>query len=224
MAPLSVALSKISWTEVLALIAAISGIGAFIIAWRDSQRNKRIIVRLSKLISSYTEDGKGPVYTMEVCFKNLGIEMQDISLCLGFRGPKGEGWFNVTIPASPESNTAVGSFMRGSVAKFVVTTRDKNVIDYLVALRDIKEQGPRLGLLTCSFLAAEFPLCSRFDWLKAKWNNLSYRLSFMRRMADGSDGHGVYKRYQLPYFLIPSQKLQFFISGLAKQEEKGQSK
>jgi hypothetical protein len=109
-------LASINW----GFVAAIVALGAFAIARRDSKRNSRIMVKITDFRTYFGGYERDPQPCMEVFLENRGVPMQQITLRLGFVGPKGSGTFSVPLDVSGPSATAAGSFLRGSIAKFVL--------------------------------------------------------------------------------------------------------
>ena len=203
-------------TENLALIAAIAALGAWWVSWRESHRNNRVIVKLKRFSSSLTQDRAGTSYELEFWIVNRGIQLQNISMSLWFHGPGGSGNVSIPIPLSEYSKGVSSTFLRGTTASFLLSTSDKKTSDFLSMLRDIKEQRPVINLYNNLFSACSFPIYSRWDQLKKLWNRLSLKFRFERRVDEGCNGKGVFKSYQLPYFEIRSEQLQFFLNGISQ--------
>jgi len=204
-------------TENLALIAVIAALGAWWVSWRESRRNNRVILKLKKFSSALHEDLSGLSYKLEAWIVNRGIQLQNISMSLCFNGPGGSGTCSITIPLSESSKSVYSTFLRGTTAKFLLSPSDKKIFHFFSMISDIKKQRPVINLYNSSFLAYSFSIYSRWDWIKKLWNRLSFKFSFKRRMAEGLNGKGVFKYYQLPYFEIRSEKLQFFLDGLSQR-------
>jgi hypothetical protein len=98
----------------------------------------------------------------------------------------------------------------------VLSSADRDVCRLASILQDFGEQRPTINVYSSHFRACFFPVYSRWDALKKVWNTLSFRLSFKRRIGEGQHGKGVFKIYELPHFLIRSEKLRFFLDGVAK--------
>ncbi len=203
-------------TENLALIAAIAALGAWWVSWREAHRNNTVILKLKRFSSSFTQDRAGASYKLEVCIVNRGIQLQNILMSLWFHGQGRSGNVSIPIPPSEYSKGVSSTFLRGTTASFLLSASDKKTSNFLLILRDIKEQRPVINLYNNSFWACSFPIYSRWDRLKKLWNRLSFKFSFNRRVGDGCNGKGVFKSYQLPYFEIRSEKLQFFLNGLSQ--------
>ena len=213
-------ISDVITTENLALVAAVGSLAAFWVSWREVRRNNKVIVKLRSFGSHYREDRNGrTAYELEVTIMNRGIQMQNISMALLFFGPGRSGDCQLPIPLSDQSK-GIASFLRGTTAQFVLSTADRDVPLALAILRDFKEQRPVIGFFHGSFLACSFRIFSRWDWFKALWNRVSFRFRFERRMGEGHHGKGVFKSYQLPFFVIRSEKLRFFVEGAVKSRRK----
>lgn len=198
------------------LIAALAALAAWYVTWREVRRCNRVIVRLRKFTSSYKSTLQGNTYELEIWIRNGGVQMQDISVALGFDGPGKSGSFHLPIPLSDRMPGVRSTFLRGTTASFVLSSTDQQSCRMLGALRDIAEQRPVINVFNNSFLACTFPLHRRFDWIRRLWNKLSFRFAFNRRVGEGHGGKGVFKRYQLPYFEVRSEKLRFFLDGVGK--------
>ena len=203
----------IDWNFVVALMAAIMSLAAFWVAWRDSRRNSRVIVKLKEFTAHSTDAGNGMTHELEVRLVNCGIEMQNISASLGFIGPGGDGYFNTPLHVADMSEEASGSFLRGAVAQFEMSDRGRES-QLLGSLRDLKFQKPTLRVFSNSFEVCSFPLWGRWDKWKQRWNRVSFHFMIKRKMGPGHDGKGVFKFYQLPYFEVRSWKLQNFLDCL----------
>lgn len=213
-------IADLNLTDTLAFVAAITGLGAFWVAWREVCRSNKVKVKLKKFSSQYTTTAAGdPHHELEVWVLNRGIQLQNISLGLGFYGPDMCGYCRLTIPLSDQSKEAASTFLRGTIARFVLSSADQNALQFLPLLRDIKDQRPKIILYNSSFVACSFPTYSRWDLFKKLWNRLSWRFTFRRRVGDGPEGKGVFKYYQLPHFVIRSEILGFFLSGLNKADK-----
>lgn len=199
-------------TENLALIAAITALGAWLVSWREAHRNNRVIVKLKRFSSASHHDRAGSSYKLEVCIVNRGIQLQNISMSLCFHGPGSSGIVSIPIPLSQYSKGVSSTFLRGTTASFLLTASDKKTSNFLSILRDIKKQRPVINLYNSSFLACSFPIYSRWDRFKKLWNRLSFKFTFKSRVDEGFNGKGVFKSYQLPYFEIRSEKLHFFLN------------
>lgn len=191
-----------------------AALGAWWVSWRESRRGNRVIVRLKRFGSHYTETAAGTAYELEVWIVNAGIQIQNISLALGFAGPGKSGNFHVPIPLSHHSKSVASTFLRGTTASFLLSSVDKDACRLLECLREFDEQRPVIQVYHSSFLARSFPIHRRRGRFKSLWNWLSFRLSCRRRVGDGVDGKGVFKTYQLPYFKFPSEELRFFLDGV----------
>jgi hypothetical protein len=198
-------------TENLSLIAAIAALGAWWVSWREARRNNTVIVKLKRFSSVFTQNQAGTSCKLEVWIVNRGIQLQNISMFLWFHGPGGSGTVSIPIPLSEHSKGVHSTFLRGTTASFVLSASDKKTSDFLSMLSDIKEQRPVINLFNSSFLSCSFPIYSRWDRLKKLWNRLSFKFRFTRRVGEGCNGKGVFKSYQLPYFEIRSEQLQFFM-------------
>ena len=173
-------------------------------------------MKLRRFSSQFTETAAGEAYELKVWIVNGGIQMQNISIALGFAGRGKSGSCHLPIPLSDHSKSVASTFLRGTTASFLLSTADKDACRFLGGLRDFDEQRPVINVYSNSFLACSFPIYSRWDGFRKLWNRLSFRLSFKRRVGDGHDGKGVFKTYQLPYFVIRSEKLRFFLDGVRK--------
>lgn len=191
----------------------IAALGAWWLSWRECRRNNRVIVELRRFCSQLTETAAGRAYELEIWVVNTGIQMQNISIALDFAGPGKSGNFHLPIPLSDLSKRVASSFLRGTMARFLLSTADKNVCQLLGDLRDFDEQRPVINIYNSSFLVCSFPIYRRCDGFRKLWNRLSFRLSFRRRVGDGHDGKGVFKMHQLPYFVIRSDVLRLFLDG-----------
>ena len=176
------------------------------------------MLRLRKFSSCLTSRvGVPDARELEVWIVNAGMQMQNLSMALAFAGRGKSGTCHVPIPLSDHSKSAASAFLRGTAASFVLSTADKQACLWLGALRDFEEQRPVINVYSDSFLARSFPIYSRWDGLRRLWNRLSFRLSFNRRVGEGHDGKGVFKTYQLPHFVIRSEKLRFFLKGVREE-------
>jgi len=203
-------------TETLALVAAIAALGAFWVSWREARRNNRVIVKLKEVRSCFSGSDADHFYKLEILVVNRGVQMQDVSMGLDFHGPGKSGSLHLPIPLSNYSRGAASTFLRGTMAKFVLSTADRDAWGFLRSLRDFKEQRPEINLYNCGFLACSFSIYSRWDWIRRLWNKFSFQLRFEHRVGEGREGKGVFRTYQLPYFNIRSEKLQFFLQGVEK--------
>jgi len=202
-------------TEKMAFIAAIAALGAWWISWREVRRNNRIIVKLKRFNSFLIKDQTGIYYKLEIYVVNKGIQLQNISMSIGFYEQGKSGYVSGPIPLSKYSKDLSSTFLRGSIASFMLVSSDKMTSHYFSMLRNIKEQRPVINLFNNSFLACFFSIYSRWDWLKKLWNKLSFKLRFSRRVGEGCEGKGVFKYYQLPTFEIRSEQLNSFLNGLS---------
>lgn len=200
----------------LPYLATIAALGAWWVSWRESRRGNRVIVKLRRFSSHEYVSAAGETYELEVWIVNAGIQMQNISIALGFAGPGKSGICHLPIPLSDHSKNVASTFLRGTTASFLLSTGDKDACRSLGGLRDFDEQRPVIDVYSSSFLACSFPIYSRWDGFRKLWNRLSFRLSFMRRVGDGHDGKGVFTTHQLPYFEVRSEKLRFFLDGVRK--------
>jgi len=209
-------LSEIFNERTLPYIATLAALGAWWVSWREARRNNRVIVKLRKFGSHFTGTATSRVYELEVWIVNRGMQMQDIGMALVFAGRGKSGTCSVPIPLSNQSKSVGLTFARGTTAKFLLSTASCDLCRLLGILRDFHEQRPAIHVYSSCFLACSFPVYSRWDGLKKLWNRLSFRLSFQRRVGEGHEGKGVFKTYQLPRFVIRSEKLRFFLDGIAK--------
>jgi hypothetical protein len=201
----------------LPYLATIAALGAWWVSWREARRNNRAILKLTEFSSCYRRRlGAPDAYELEVWVVNRGIQLQNISMALVFYGRGKSGTMSLPIPLSDQTNSPGSTFVRGTTARFALSTVDKDACQFLGALRSFKEQRPVINVYSSSFLACSFPIYSRWDGFRKLWNRLSFRLSFKRRVGDGHDGKGVFKTYQLPYFVIRSEKVRFFLDGVKK--------
>lgn len=224
-------------TDSLPYAATIFALGAWFVSWREARRNNKIIVKLKKFDSYSHEDIEGTSYKLKVIILNSGIALHNISLSLDFYEPGRSGTIHVPIPSSKISKEASSSFLRGTIASFILSSSNNNPSNILTMLQDIKEQRPVINLYNSSYLARTFPIYSRWDRLKESWNKLPSQLwnrlppilksrfpdglRIKRKVGEGMEGKGVFKFYQLPHFEIRSQKLKFFLNGLSKTNMNG---
>lgn len=206
-------LTEVLNERTLPYFALIVALGAWWVSWRESRRSNTVIVKLRRFSSQLTETQAGRAYELEVWILNAGVQIQNLSIALGFAGPGKSGNFQVAIPLSDHSKAVASTFLRGTTASFLLSTADKDACRFLGGLRDFDEQRPVVNVYSSSFLACSFPVYSRWDGFRNVWNSVSFRLSFKRRVGDGMHGKGVFKTYQLPYFVIRSEKLRFFLNG-----------
>ncbi len=199
---------------IVSTVGMVAALGAWCVSWRESRRSNRVILKMRRFSSSFTQTAVGTAYELEVWIANAGIQMQNISIALGFAGPGKSGNCHLPIPLSDHSKSVASTFLRGTTASFMLSTVDERACQMLGALRDFDEQRPVINVYSSSFLACSFPIYNRLDRFTKLWNRLSFRLSFKRRVGDGHDGKGVFKTYQLPYFEVRSEKLRFFIEGV----------
>ncbi len=191
-----------------------AALGAWWVSWRESRRSNRVIVKLRRFSSHEHATAAGEAYELEVWIVNAGIQMQNISIALGFAGPGKSGTCQVPIPLSDHSKSVASTFLRGTTASFILSTADKDACRFHGLLRDFEEQRPVINVYSSSFLACSFPIYSRWDTFRKLWNRLCFRLSFKRRVGEGCEGKGVFRTYQLPYFQVRSEELRFFIEGV----------
>lgn len=201
---------------IVSTLGMLAALGAWWVSWRESRRGNRVIVKLRRFSSGFTKTVAGEAHVLEVWIRNAGIQMQNISIALDFAGPGKSGTFHLPIPLSNHSKSVASTFLRGTTASFLLSTADKEACRWLGGLRDFEEQTPVINVYNSSFLACSFPIYSRWDGFRKLWNRMSFRLSFERRVGAGHDGKGVFKVYQLPYFVIRSEKLRFFLEGAKK--------
>ncbi len=209
-------LSDVLNERTLPYIATILALLAFLVSLREAHRNNTAILKLTKFSSHFTETAAGTAYELEVWIVNGGIQMQNISIALGFAGRGKSGSCHLPIPLSDHSKSVASTFLRGTTASFLLSTADKEACRFLGDLRDFEEQRPVIEVYNCSFWACSFPIYSRWDGFRKLWNRLSFRLSFNRRVGDGHEGKGVFTTYQLPYFEVRSEKLRIFLDGVRK--------
>jgi hypothetical protein len=200
----------------MAFLAAIGALGAWWISWREARRNNKIIVKLKSFKSFANQDQSGISHKLEVYIVNRGIQLQNISMYMNFYGLGKSGNSSIPIPLSKYSKGLSSTFLRGSIACFMLTSSDIMTSHSLSILRDIKEQRPIINLYNNSFLACSFPIYSRWDRIKKLWNRSSFKLMFKRRVGEGCNGKGVFKFYQLPYFEIRSEQLRLFLNGISQ--------
>lgn len=194
----------------------LAALGAWWVSWRESRRTNRVIVKLRRFSSKFSVTAAGRAHELEVWIVNAGIQMQNISIALDFAGRGKSGSCHLPIPLSDHSKSVASTFLRGTTASFMLSTTDKEACRFLGGLRDFDEQRPVINVYSSSFLACSFPIYSRWDGFRKLWNALSFRLSFNRRVGEGCDGKGVFKTYELPYFVIRSEMLRFFMDGVRK--------
>jgi hypothetical protein len=210
--------SELNLTYLLALIAAILSLAAFLVAWREAHRNNSALVRLMDFQASQTSTRSMTKYLLKVVVKNNGITLQSPHVALCFCGPSKSGSFS--IPFSLEKKDEMsGMFVRGSLATYVLSSDDREATTMLSFLTDLREQDVALCVYNCSYLIKAFPVCRCFDFLRKRWNRLSFRLSYLRRVGEGTEGKGVFRRYQLPHFLDRKGQLDFFLSHTAPRED-----
>ena len=201
----------VNLTEILALVAAIVALASFWMSWREIRRANRVIVKLRKFTSCLHQTATSSAHELEVWLFNRGIQMQNIRMNLCFHGPDKSGSMTVPIPLDKHCADPSGLFSRGMTARFLLSSSDKNSHSLLRLLRNFDEQRPAINLYNGSFLARSFPVYRRWDWLRKVWNSFSFRLAFKRRVGEGPEGKGVFKTYQLPYFVIRAEQLRFFL-------------
>jgi len=120
-------------TEILAFVATIVALGAFWVSWREVRRNNKVIVKLNNLGAGFPTTAGGSTYELEVWIVNRGIQIQDISMTLSFHGPGKAGTFSIPIPLANESGRAASTFLRGTTARFVLSSANKQACRFLGA-------------------------------------------------------------------------------------------
>jgi hypothetical protein len=201
----------------LALGAFIAAIAAWWISWREACRNNKVMIRLRRFDASFNHsiiDGKA--VELRIVVTNLGVQVQNLSMGIGFHGQNMCGCWQCPIPLAKRSNNAGAIFLRGATAEFVMSSRDFENVQFMSHLTALSSQRPVIQLFSDSYLVWTIPICSRFDWMKTIWNRLAYRMSLKRRVGPGANGAGVFKTYSLPMFLIRSEKMNVFLSMLAE--------
>jgi len=210
-------------SEVLALVAAILALGAFLVAWREAQRNNRAIVKLTDFHATYTgaRDHR-KCYILKVCIKNCGVALQNAEMRLCYCGPGKSGSFSIQMHLD-ERSCVSSAFLRGTFARYQMSSENRRDVDLLRYLKDLSVQEPALCLYNSTYLVKAFDICRHGDWLRRAWNRGAFRLSFQRRVGEGDAGKGVFKTYRLPTFIDRKMQLEFFLSGLKKLEGPGES-
>ena len=208
-------------SEPLAFVATITALGAFVIAWHESQRNNKVIIKLKRLDASMYETDHGNGYHLEVCVVNCGIQLQNVEMFLRFCGQSKGSFARFHTKLSESDSDGKGSFPRGSIAEFVLT-RDPPMKELsLLFLKDIKEQGLQIILCNNSFPVAFFSMWSRWDKLKRLWNSIRILLhDGLKRQSVINPNTGTYVAVK-GLFKIKSDTLQFFIDGINKDLPSG---
>ena len=180
----------------LPYVGAIAALGAWFVTWREVRRCNRVLMKMRRLSSQFSDGLAGKSYQLEIWIENAGIQMQDVGMSLVFSGMGKSGTIQVPIPNSAQSCATASTFLRGSTARFVLSSTDETACRLLCALRDITEQRPTICVFNNSFLVHSFALYSRWDKLRQSWNRISFRFAYHRRVGEGMNGRGVFKTYQ----------------------------
>lgn len=196
-------------------VAYLSTIFAFAAWWvtlRESIRNNNVKACLTRLSCMVEDNLYSPRQNrLEICIRNDGVQLVNITMSLSFYGPGKSGVVSVPLKFLGINKSAPSIFLRKMTAQFGVTSLDQRDTSLLSLLTDIRDQRPQLHLFNDSFHATTFPIWSRWDPIKRRWNKLSFKLEFKRRVGDGVQGQGVFQYIHLPRFRISADVLSQFL-------------
>jgi len=137
-------------TSILSLVATIVALGAFGTSWQEIRRSNKVLAKLVYFACTY--DGG---YTLKIRIKNCGVALQNISLSLGYHGPNLSGYFNIPF----ELNNKIcesKSILRGTTVEYFISIKNKQDIQLLDLLQNIKTQKPEIILFNNGFLSFRF--------------------------------------------------------------------
>ncbi len=201
-------LTKVHDATFLPWIATIFALGAWWVSWRESRRNNRVIVKLTRFDSRFTrtEPGGGE-YELEVWLRNAGIQIPNITVSLVLTGPGMGKDARFEIPLADCSKGVVSPFLRGSTAAFLLSKTDKAPgWIYGSDLRPFEKLRPVVNVHSGSFLVCSLPVYRRWERLRKLRHWVSSLLIFRRRVADHSDA-------------IRTTQLHLFLEGILKDSD-----
>ena len=192
---------------ILSSVTTIVAFGAFWVSWREVRRNNKPIVRLRDFTTSIS----GEVARLKVCIQNRGIALQAVSMTLNYTGPKKSGNINLPMQLVDYGHRLHGTFLRGTIAEFVLSTADDKDVELLRLMEEPKDQEPAICVRNNAYLLRHFSIYRRADRLRNLWNRLTFRMRWQRRVGEGREGKGVFKEVGLPRFANRPMHFELFL-------------